>query len=396
MSERQAGVVPKGAVQAEAVQTGEMPARAWLAVYALPGVGAAKVARIVAQAPIWPHGWLALLPAPAAAALRHWLAAPEKSPLDALWQSSRAWQAAAPNRHLLHRGHPAWPPLLDEIADPPVVLWAQGDLEALALPGLAMVGTRRPTNEGIGNARSFSRELVARGWCIVSGMALGVDGIAQEAALEAGGASIAVLGSGIDVIYPARHRELYERLSQRPKALVLAEHPPGTQAHPAFFPRRNRIVTGLSLGTLVIEATEKSGSLVSARLALEQNRELFVLPGSLHNVQSRGCLTLIRQGAAHLVFEAEHIVEQLGQWAPLYVAPEALEGTSVAAPNATSAPHFAPSDDPLLQALDHSPTPIDLLVQRIDVSVSECQQRLLMLELEGQAAQQAGGWVRLG
>ncbi|MCL5425061.1 DNA-processing protein DprA [Halomonas sp. NPDC076908] len=373
-----------------------MDAKEWLVVNALPGMGALRIAQLIARQPQWPEGWLAALPSRAANELRLWLEHPTRSPLQESVNETLTWQQQAPGRHVLHRDHPAWPALLNELPDPPVVLWAQGDLEALEGPKLAMVGTRKPTGEGTHNAQSFAREMVRRGWCIVSGMALGVDGVAQRAALSAGGSTIAVLGCGVDVIYPASHRDLHEQLSRQPGGLLLSEHPPGTVARPAFFPRRNRIVTGLSLGTLVVEATEKSGSLVSARLTLEQNRELFVLPGSLHNVQARGCLALLRQGAAHLVCSADDIIADLGHWAGEFIAPDSgLSSTerNVVSPTVQTPPE--PLPDTLLNTLSATPTPIDLLVQTTGVSVSDCQQRLLMLELDGWVTQQAGGWVRL-
>ncbi len=366
-----------------------MDTREWLVVNALPGVGPQRIAELVARQPQWPEGWLAALPSKAASALRLWYEHPSKSPLQRAVEASLAWQSNAPGRTILHRDHPAWSPLLNQIADPPAVLWAQGDLSALERPTLAMVGTRRPTAEGAHNAKTFARELARRGWCIVSGMALGVDGVAQQAALDAGGSSVAVLGCGIDVIYPARHRALYQQLSDSPGGLVLAEHPPGTVAHPAFFPRRNRIVTGLSLGTLVVEAAEKSGSLVSARLAMEQGRDVFALPSSLHNQQARGCLQLLRQGAA-MACEPEDIVNELQHWASEFLPPPMADLSA-----ASSMPADEPLPDALLGLLGASPTPIDALVQQSGSSVSECQQRLLMLEIDGWVASRAGGWVRL-
>lgn len=380
-----------------------MNAKEWLVVNALPGMGALKIAQLLARQPQWPEGWLAALPSRAASALRLWLEHPTRSPLQAVVDATLAWQQSGPGRHVLHRDHPAWPTLLNEISDPPVVLWAQGDLAALEGPKLAMVGTRKPTSEGAHNAKTFAREMASRGWCIVSGMALGVDGVAQRAALNAGGSTIAVLGCGVDVIYPASHRDLHEQLSRLPGGLVLSEHPPGTVARPAFFPRRNRIVTGLSLGTLVVEATEKSGSLVSARLTLEQNRELFVLPGSLHNVQAHGCLALLRQGAAHLACSVDDIIADLGHWAGEFISPVKSSGNSAAEHLGLELSQRTPLKEPLsetlpdslLTSLSATPTPIDMLVQTTGVSVSDCQQRLLMLELEGWVSQQAGGWVRL-
>jgi DNA processing protein len=375
-----------------------MDAQAWLVVNSLTGMGALRIAQLVARQPAWPAGWLAALPSRAANELRLWLEHPSRSPLQKVVDEALAWQQGGPSRHLLHRDHPAWPALLNELPDPPVVLWAQGDLGALEGPKLAMVGTRRPTGEGTHNAQTFARDLARRGWCVVSGMALGVDGVAQRAALAAGGRTVAVLGCGVDVIYPASHRDLHEQLSRLPGGLLLSEHPPGTIARPAFFPRRNRIVTGLSLGTLVVEATEKSGSLVSARLTLEQNRELFVLPGSLHNVQARGCLTLLRQGAAHLACSVDDIIADLGHWAEAFIPHhDAVQPSLSATPDSDAEQATLPENfpDPLLASLSATPTPIDLLVHATGVTVSDCQQRLLMLELEGWVSQQAGGWVRL-
>ncbi|MDI5935328.1 DNA-processing protein DprA [Halomonas kalidii] len=364
-----------------------MQAREWLVLSRLPGVGSRQLATIAERSPAWPQGWLATLPGEAATALRLWLEHPARSPIATLLEADQAWLAADPARHLLHVGHPAWPDLLGQIADPPPVLWALGDLAALSSPRLAMVGTRRPTREGLGNATAFARELASRGWCVVSGMALGVDGAAQQAALEAGGRSVAVLGCGVDLVYPPRHHRLYRRL-QEPGGLLLSEHPPGTRARPGFFPRRNRIVTGLSLGVLVVEAAEKSGSLVSARLATEQGREVFALPGSIHNPQARGNLQLIRDGAV-LVRDIDDILAELTQW-------RALPDPDAAAPPPVSTGEGAASSaDPLLRWLSGSPTPVDALVGLSGLGIAECQRRLLELELEGRATQAVGGWVRL-
>lgn len=359
-----------------------MTAKEWLVLSCLPKLGPRRLAVLAAQAPSWPEGWLALLPPEPRQALRLWLEYPQRSPLQAQCDALDAWLAADPRNALLHPHHPAWPCLLDEIADPPPVLWAIGDLEALTPPGIAIVGTRRPTRDGLGNAARFGRELAEQGWCVVSGLALGVDGQAQQAALDAGGRSVAVLGCGADVIYPPRHAGLYRRLLDE-GGLILSEHPPGTTARPAYFPRRNRIVTGLAQGVVVIEAAEKSGSLVSARLAIEQNREVFALPGSLHNPQARGCLSLIRQGAT-LVTEVADILAELGHWSvPTVNVETGRPGVSVVA------------DDPLLGWLSDVPTPLDALISLTGLDVSGCQLRLLELELEGRATQAAGGWIRL-
>lgn len=355
--------------------------REWLALTGLPGLGAGALAELVARQPLWPDGWLAVLPRRAAMELRLWLDHPARSPLAARVNAGLAWAAASADHHLLHVGHPAWPDLLSEIADPPPLLWAWGDLASLAPPKLAMVGARRATREGLTNAAAFARELATRGWCVVSGMALGIDAAAQQAALEAGGTSVAVLGCGVDVVYPPRHHRLHERLRES-GGLLLSEHPPGTPARAGFFPRRNRIVTGLSYGVLVVEAAEQSGSLISARLAGEQGREVFALPGSLHNPQARGCLRLIREGAV-LVREVDDILAELTQW------------QAPATPATVCAEVPGRDDDPLLRWLSGTPTPADVLVGLTGLDIVECQRRLLTLELEGRAARVAGGWVRL-
>lgn len=359
-----------------------MQAREWLALTRLPGIGASRLNELAATRPDWPEGWLAVLPREAAMVLRLWLDHPARSPLSADLSADEAWLDEAPSRHLIHRDHPAWPTLLGHIADPPAVLWALGDLEVLGPPRLAMVGSRRSTREGLSNAAVFARELAGRGWCVVSGMALGIDGAAQHAALEAGGMSVAVLGCGVDVVYPPRHHRLHRRL-QEPGGLLLSEHPPGTRARAGYFPRRNRIVTGLSLGVLVVEAAERSGSLVSARLALEQNREVFALPGSIHNPMARGCLQLIRDGAV-LVRDVDDILAELSQWAVV-----------AAPPSRPVAPSSGPGEDSLLRWLSDTPTPVDALVALTGRGVAECQRGLLELELAGVVTQTAGGWVRL-
>ncbi|WP_136066534.1 DNA-processing protein DprA [Modicisalibacter radicis] len=351
-----------------------------LALAHLPGLGPRRLAELRGQAPDWPQGWLAVLPAAPRDALRLWLDHPSRSPLSARIEGALEWQAAASDRHLLYPGHAAWPALLDELPDPPPLLWAVGDLAAFAAPGLAIVGTRRPTREGLGNAARFAGELATAGLCVISGMALGIDGRAHQAALDARGRSIGVLGCGIDVNYPARHAGLYRRMRGE-GGLLLSEHAPGTRANPAFFPRRNRLITGLSLGVLVIEAAERSGSLISARLAAEQNRDVFALPGSLDNPQARGCLSLLKQGAT-LVSELDDILLELGHWAPA--------GGSPAAEPAPA----APGGDVLLDLLSSSPTPLDLLIELSGKDFGFCQQRLLELELEGRVTQAPGGWVR--
>ncbi|GHB22513.1 DNA-processing protein DprA [Salinicola rhizosphaerae] len=382
--------------------------RDWLALHFLPGLGPLRLAPLVRRwreegEPSWPHGWLAALPANLAKPLRLWLDHPAKSPLNAPIEAALAWEAAADNHHLLHVGHPAWPPLLDHLPDPPPVLWARGELAPLSRAAMAMVGTRRPTREGRDNAASFSRQLVERGFCVVSGLALGIDGVVHQAALTAGGATVAVLGCGVDVVYPPSHASLYRALLEG-GGLLLSEHPPQTRAHARFFPRRNRLITGLSEGVLVVEAAEKSGSLVSARLALEQGREVFALPGSIHNPQMAGCLHLIRQGEAALVRHVEDMLAELTHWQSS--APDVNDANDAAiradteiAPPAETADTLVQGhepESPLLAALSDDPTPVDTLVELTGESVASLQLMLLELELEGLAGHAAGGWVRRG
>ncbi|WP_445619547.1 DNA-processing protein DprA [Kushneria sp. Sum13] len=370
--------------------------RHWLALSMLPRVGAKRLMALRQAAPGWPEGWLARLPSEAAQMMRHYLQMPGQGSLHAQVEAAMAWLEQSPQHHLLTPEHPAWPAMLDELPDPPPVLWAWGALEALSLPALAVVGTRRPTREGQDNAWRFARDMAGAGYGVVSGLALGVDGCAHHGALEARGATVAVLGCGVDVLYPRTHARLRQQLLDQ-GGLLLSEHPPGTRAHPQHFPRRNRIITGLSLGVLVVEAAMASGSLVSARLAMEQNREVFALPGSVHNPQARGCLWLIREGA-RLVTSLEEILQELPerQWGSAAVA--SAVATCQSGQQAPRAPDAAVQDkrpeDPLWQSLDDTPVPVDALVERTGESIAALQSRLLMLELDGWAAQVAGGWVR--
>jgi DNA processing protein len=208
----------------------------------------------------------------------------------------------------LIRGSDGYPPLLEEISDPPLVLYARGNLETLQIPGIAIVGTRRPTIYGLQMAQGIASDLGSRGIGIVSGLARGIDGAAHRGCLESGGNTIAVLGCGIDIVYPKEHRQLTQKILE--KGLLLSEFVPGTSPSPQNFPVRNRIISGLSLGTLIIEASEYSGSLITARMAMEQNREVFALPGNLTSPQSFGPNFLIKQGAK-LVQSWRDVVEEL-------------------------------------------------------------------------------------
>jgi DNA processing protein len=289
---------------------------------------------------------------------------------------------AAPGNHLLRLDDPRYPDLLRQIPDPPPVLYVRGDPAALGNLQLAIVGSRNPTRGGLENARAFAAHLAGAGLTITSGLALGIDAAAHEGALAAGGTTIAVTGTGLDRVYPARHRELAHRIAGQ--GALVSEFPPGTPPRPAHFPQRNRIISGLSLGTLVVEAARRSGSLVTARHALEQGREVFAIPGSIHNPLARGCHALIRQGAK-LVETADDILEELGALAVAVTA----DATAPDAP--AGAGELDPEYRRLLDALGHDPLPIDELVARSGLTAESVSSMLLILELQGYVAPEAGG-----
>ena len=223
--------------------------------------------------------------------------------------AAQLWRAGSIDRHVIALGDPLYPPLLLATADPPLLLYVQGDPAWLAKPAIAIVGSRSATAQGLDSARAFGRALGEQGWVVVSGLAQGIDGAAHEGALQAPGAgTVAVVGTGLDRVYPPAHRDLARRIAAQ--GALVSEFAPGVQALPEHFPLRNRIIAGLCQGTLVVEAALRSGSLITARMALEAGREVFAVPGSIHAPQSRGCHALIKQGAK-LVETASDITEEL-------------------------------------------------------------------------------------
>ncbi len=285
--------------------------------------------------------------------------------------SALEW-ANLPGNHILPLNHPGYPPALLEIADPPNVLYVKGDPALLRHAGLAVVGSRNATPQGLQTAESFSRTLAAQGICIISGLALGIDAAAHRGALAANGATVAVIGTGADRIYPARNRELALQIAAR--GAIVSEFPLGTPVMAANFPRRNRIISGLSRGVLVVEAAPESGSLITARLAGEQGREVFAIPGSIHSPVARGCHKLIKQGAK-LVETAADILEEFGS------SPIAQENTPAA---------VNPENCPILEALGHAPSTLDELAERTGLRAGELLPELLTLELSGQIASLPG------
>ncbi len=292
---------------------------------------------------------------------------------DERWQTTLAWREAAPGRRVMVLGEPDYPAWLLQTADPPLLLFLQGRADLLAAPGVAIVGSRRPTPQGAENARAFAAELSAQGWTVVSGLAVGIDGAAHEGALSAAGSTIAVVGTGVDIAYPRSHRELAARIGEQ--GLLVSELPLGAPPLAAHFPQRNRIIAGLSRGTLVVEAALQSGSLITARLASEAGREVFAIPGSIHSPQAKGCHALIRQGAK-LVETATHILEELAPQSPS---------------RSTGREPVAPSEDPVLHALGHDPASLDVLVARSGWPAHELNAALLTLELQGLVARLPGG-----
>jgi DNA processing protein len=286
---------------------------------------------------------------------------------------------------LLRQGQPGYPPQLACIPDPPELLYFRGDPAVLSAPAIAIVGSRRPTPAGRATAFEFARRLASHGLVVTSGLAAGIDAAAHRGALAAGGATVAVCGTGLDRTYPEAHAALAAEIAAH--GTVVSEFPPGTKPLPHHFPRRNRLISGLSLGVLVVEARHRSGSLITARLAAEQGREVFALPGSIHNPLARGCHRLIRDGA-RLVETVQEVVA--GLQADLFAALP----WPVAQPRETEALSAGPLDREskiLLNACGFEPVDVDILVQRTGFTAASVASMLVMLELRGEVESSAGG-----
>ncbi len=288
-----------------------------------------------------------------------------------------------PDHHVLTLADPHYPAALLALHDPPLLLYVNGKLSCLQQPALAVVGARNATPGGLENARAFSRHLAERGWCVVSGLAHGIDAAAHEGALQAGasgGGTIAVMATGIDIVYPGANLKLAHRIVEN--GALITEYPLGTPSLPYQFPQRNRIVAGLTQGVLVVEAARQSGSLITARLASEIGREVFAIPGSIHSPLSRGCHALIRQGAK-LVESGQDIDEEMG-------APKIVK-----APSPTTQAKPKHEEDPILQALGYDPVDIDTLLGRCKLEADELNAALTLLELDGCIERLADGrWQR--
>lgn len=305
--------------------------------------------------------------------------------LEPLIESTLAWLAEGTvnsPRGIATLGDAHYPALLLETADPPLLLYLQGRNELLRQPSIAVVGSRNPTAQGRENARAFSQHLSQTGLTIVSGLALGIDGEAHQGALQGSGGTIAVVGTGLDVIYPKRHLELAGNIAN--SGLMVSEYPIGTPPLKENFPQRNRIIAGLARGTLVVEAALQSGSLITARLATEAGRDVFAIPGSIHSPQSRGCHALIKQGAK-LVDDAQDILEELN----IAVSARLTDAHSLPAGDADV--------DAVLHAMGFDPANLDALQARTGLPTAELSARLLELELAGQISRLPGQlFQRLG
>jgi len=309
-------------------------------------------------------------------------------------EQARRW-LEHPHHHLIGWRDADYPPLLRSSPNPPLALFVDGDPACLWQPAIAIVGSRNPSAGGRDNAYDLARALSATGLCIGSGLAAGIDAAAHRAALDAGGPTFAVIGTGPDLAYPRRHALLQEQVAA--SGAVVSEYPPGTPPRTGQFPARNRLLAALCLGTVVIEAAERSGALITARLAAEAGREVFALPGSIRNPMARGCHRLIRDGAT-LVTQAADILEGVANLAG-ELAGALQNRLSAPIPDAPGAPcpAFAPPDPDyqrLWNALGHDPTGMDSLIRRTGLTASRLSSMLLAMELEGKVSSAYGCYTR--
>ena len=344
----------------------------WLRLTLIPGIGGETQRKLLSAfglpAAIFSAGysaWRGVIGGKAASLL---LAADNQ----ALVEQACAWSEGE-HQHIVTLADPDYPRALLEIPDPPTLLYVRGRLDLLNRPSLAIVGSRNPTPQGLHNAGRFAAALADAGLVIVSGLALGVDAAAHRGALSTGGDTVALIGTGIDRIYPARNRELALEIGD--KGSIVSEFPIGTPVTGANFPRRNRLISGLARGVLVVEATVQSGSLITARLAGEQGREVLAIPGSIHAPQSRGCHQLIKQGAK-LVESAQDVLEELRLSVPLKSEPTRCDD---------------PAPNELLSMMSFDPCALDELAARTGLTADVLSVMLLHLELDGRIASLPGG-----
>ena len=349
----------------------------WLRLVLASGIGAQTLRRLLGAF----GDPQALLAAPAEALQGHLnpaqFAALHEPALDERIDTHLRW-AEADDNYLIPLGSTHYPARLLQIADPPLLLHAKGDPSLLSRRAIALVGARSATPQGIDNAQAFARHLAAEGWCVVSGLALGIDAAAHRGALQAPGATVAVIGTGADRIYPARNGELARAIAEQ--GCILSELPLGAPPLAHHFPRRNRLIAGLAEGVLVVEAARESGSLITARLAAECDREVFAIPGSIHSPLARGCHQLIREGAK-LVECAADILEELHTPAVPAMMTNGSEAATACDPAHTR----------VFAALGHDPADADQLAERSGLTVDALYAILLEMELDGLIARLPGG-----
>lgn len=356
--------------------------RYWLALLRAPSIGPVTFFELLEVHPEPSQLFHSPIPHSLSQPLRDYLGKPDWGGVE----SDLNWASAA-GCHIISCRDPRYPPLLQQLADRPPLLFVQGDLGLLASPQLAIVGSRSPTTVGHDTARDFAHHLAGVGLTITSGLALGIDAASHRGAIESGGATLAVTATGPDRIYPARNRDLAHAIIDSGGTLV-TEFPTATPPLPGHFPRRNRLISGLSLGTLVVEAALRSGSLITARLASEQGREVFAIPGSIHNPLARGCHALIRQGAK-LVERADDILEELSPQLQAILA-----GGNAGEPAAATPPTLDNEYRHLISMLGDEPTAVDTLVVRSGLTAAEVSSMLLQLELQGLVGSVPGGYMR--
>lgn len=304
------------------------------------------------------------------------------------------WLEQSEMHHIITLNDAYYPQRLREINDPPALLYIHGNLNIIQDPQISIVGSRNPTQSGYNNSYEFAKHLVQTGLTVTSGMALGVDGASHQGALDGNGPTIAIIATGIDRVYPAKHRDLAHKIVE--KGAIVSEFPVGTQPHPRHFPRRNRIISALSYGVLVVEAALKSGSLITARLAMEQNREVFAIPGSIHNPLAKGCHQLIRQGAK-LVETAEDILEEMSGIINLSDHESVILNNSGITSEESSSEKEPVNEDldleqnKLLEAMSFDPISIDQLVVLTEIDAASIAAMLLMLELQNYVVGNGGG-----
>jgi len=367
----------------------------WITLALLPGVGAVKLKALYQQFGV-PSKLLSQRDTQLCAAglspnfiewLQHLLQNQLPTEIKRQHDACLEWEQQT-GHHLLTFASPDYPPLLFETVDPPPLLFVWGDPQVLALPQLAIVGSRNPTADGRKNARRFASELTLAGYQITSGLALGIDAESHQGALDKQGVTIAVLGTGLAQIYPRHHSGLANMIATT--GAVVSEFLPHTGPEPWNFPRRNRIISGLSHGVLVVEAAKRSGSLITARIAAEQGREVFVLPGSIHNPLARGCHQLIRQGAK-LVETVDDILEEL----PALLAWEQNRVVNQAEIilNPKTSVSMSKDAKQLLTYIAYDPATVDVLALRSGLDLPILYTCLMELELKGLISMTSGGYV---